>query len=294
MAMGRIFLAGLIITGLCLAENVQTARRRSPIVKQLGRILIESPDPKSLFSFFADTLLIPVAWPITETNGFASAAVGTGNVNIEVFRRTGPPQDPNRKLAGARFAGIAMEPYALPQALREMQVEGIPYGNPQPYISTLPKGTQGVLWTMVTLPSVSGPDMSVFLFEYSSEYLNSDIRGKQLGNRLVLNGGGPLGIHSVSEIVIESADIAKDAALWQQLLGNPASSRKWQVGSGPAIRLTPGTKNGIQSIAFKVESIRKAKEFLSKNRLMGYTSADEISISPSRVQGLNIRLEQRN
>ncbi len=269
--------------------SAQTARRKGPIIRQADRILIESGDPKSLFNFFADTLLLPVAWPITDTRGFISGALGAGNVNLEFFRRAEPDNAAGRKPGAARYAGIAFEPYPLPNSLREMQVAGIPYAPPEPYISTLPKGTQGVLWTTVALPYMSRPGMSIFLYEYSPEYLRADIRRNQLGNRLVLNGGGPLGLQAVSEIVIESTNLEKDKTQWALLLGTQTSSGSWRAGAGPAIRLIPGEEDRIQSIVFKVESIARAKEFLIKNRLGGSDSHKEISFDPSKVQGLNIR-----
>jgi hypothetical protein len=216
--------------------------------------------------------------------------VGAGNVNIEFFRYAGPKSAPRKKPAKARFAGMAFEPYPLANSLRELQVEGIPHDKPEPYIGILPKGARGVLWTTVALPSLSRPGMSIFLYTYSPEYLKVDIRRLQLGNRLLLNGGGPLGIQLVSEIVIATRSLEKDKGVWTQLLGSPLPSGSWRVGAGPEIRLVQGAENCVQSIVIKVESLEQAKLFLKEDRLSGSEPSRELVVNPSRVQGLTLRL----
>jgi len=273
-----------------LAASAQTARRKGPIIRQADHLLIETRDPKGLFDFFAGMLLLPEAWPISGNQGFMSGGVSAGNVNIEFFRYAGQKKSPGRTAAAARFAGIAFEPYPLSSSLRELQVEGIPYDRPEPYMGTLPKGTRGVLWTTVALPSLSKPGMSIFLYEYSPEYLKVDIRRKQLGNRLLLNGGGPLGIQLISEIVIAARNLEKDQAVWRKLLGAPGPSGNWRVGAGPAIRLVRGEEDRIQRIILKVESLERAKSFLRETRLLGSTSSKQLSIVSFKVQGLTIRL----
>ncbi len=277
---------------LCHGVSAQQSRRKGPIVKQVDRILIESSDPKNLFEFFADTLLLPIAWPVTDSQGFVSAALGAGNANLEFFRYAQAQKLATAKTKAARFAGIAFEPYQLANSLREMQVEGIPYDDPKPYISTLPKGNQGALWTTVTLPSLSKPGMSIFLYECNPEYLRSDVRRKQLANRLVLNNGGPLGLKSISEVVIESTNPEKDRIQWRKLLGAASPSGTWLVGDGPAIRVIGGVEDRIESIIFKVQSIAHAREFLLRKRLLGAVSPRQISLDPSKVQGLSIRIQE--
>jgi hypothetical protein len=166
MSCKHYFTAILSITILSSAP-AQTARRKGPIIRQADHLLIESADPESLFNFFAGTLLLPEAWPISGNQGFISGGVGAGNVNIGFFRYAEQKVAPGRKTVKARFAGIAFEPYPLSNSLRELQVEGIPFDRPEPYTGTLPKGAQGILWTTVALPSLSRPGMSIFLYEYS-------------------------------------------------------------------------------------------------------------------------------
>ncbi len=292
MRLRKIAWAATLSAILCLWAPAQTGRRKGPIVRQVDHLLIESDDPESLFKLFAAALLLPEAWPVTDSQGFVSGGVGAGNTNIEFFRYATPKNVPKRKAAQAHYAGIAFEPYPLSNSLREMQVEGIPYSSPQPYVSTLPKGTRGVAWTTVALPSHSKAGMSIFLYEYSPEFLKVDVRRKQLGNRLLLNGGGPLGIQSLREIIIEASSLEKSLSEWRKLLGSPASIGLWQVGSSPAIRIVRGARDRIQRLIFRVESMDRAKSYLREKQMLGLETSREASIKPSKVQGLDLRLAE--
>ena len=285
---------GLTITLLLLvAVNIvtaQTAMRKGPIVRQVDRILIESSDPRALFAFFSADLQLPEAWPLAENQGYVSGALGAGNVNIEVYRYTQRGGGPARKPAAAHFAGLALESYPLAEALRALKTSGIVHNPPQPTLSTLPDGTKSVVWTIVPLPSFSKAGMSIFLYEYSQTFLKVDVRRKQLGNRLTLNNGGPLGIQSVREVVMSAANFAQETAAWQNLLGSQTASGHWSLGTGPSIRVIPGPQDRIQKIVLQVKSLTQARTFLNNEQLLGSASAKEISINPSKIQGLTITL----
>jgi glyoxalase/bleomycin resistance protein/dioxygenase superfamily protein len=276
-----------------IAPGEQKALR--PIVRQVDHIVVQTNDPKTLFNFFTDTLQFPIAWQVMEYDDFISGGIGAGSVSIEVFRYTGRKSAESRAPRGARFMGIAFQPVPLSESLPELESRGLKYSPPEPFVSTLPDGSQGPLWTTVVLPQFSGSRLSTFLYEYSPAFLNIYVRRKQVMGQLVLNGGGPLGFQSVKEIVIEAEDLEKDTGEWQKLLVKrvDAPGIVWQVGDGPAIRLVPGEQERIRSIVFKVQSLEKAAAFLKKNSLLGAGTGSEISIDRRKIQGLNIRLVER-
>jgi hypothetical protein len=275
---------------LILSVFAQDAQRKGPIIRQVDHILVESRDPASLFRFFSDTMQLPEAWPMTESQGFISGGVGTGNASIRIFRYAQQSGFSERNLAEARYAGLALQPYPLSNALRELRICGISYDTPESYVSTLPNGSQGTLWTTVSLPSFSRPGMTVFLYEYSEAFLRVGARRQQLGNRLALNNGGPLGIQSIREIVIATKNLEKDKAAWEQLLEKKISSENRPVETGPSIRFISGSQDCISEMIFAVKSLAHAKEFLDKHGLLGTESNKEISLDPSKIQGLKIRL----
>lgn len=283
-------LLAILSGAIALETPGQTAGPRGPVIRQVDHILVESGDPKALLSFFTDTLQMPAAWPISDSNGFVSGGLGAGDVNLEFFRYADRKEAPARRKQEARFVGLAFEPHPLANALRMLQIRGIPHNPPEPFISTLPRGSQGVLWTTVALPSFARPGMSIFLYECSQAFLKVDVRRKQIGNRLILNNGGPIGFRSVREIVIAATNIQKETAKWSQLMGEPTPQGNWRASAGPAIRLIQENEDRIKEIVFEVESLERAKAFLKQNRLLGSVSSQKVYLNPSKIQKLKIGL----
>ncbi len=268
----------------------QPGVRKRQIVRQIDRILVESTDPRELYDLFTGPLQLPVSWPLGESNGFISGGFGTGNLSIEVFRSasTTPARSGHRR---AQFAGLAFEPYApVAEVLPEMETAEVAHGGLEPYVSTLPDRSQGVVWTTVVLEGLAAPGMRVFLFQYSPAFLNVHVRRNQLAGQLALRKGGPLGIVSVSETVIGTPDLKNDTARWQRLLPAADGPGLWKPGSGPALRLVADRETRIRRVVFEVRSLEQARAYLAKNKLLGPGSAGQINIEPARVQGLSIRL----
>jgi hypothetical protein len=288
-----LVLIAVLTLVLSLGAAPQENRSRGPVVRQVDHILVESDKPNALFDFFVDTLQLPIAWPMADNGGFLSGGVGAGDVSIEVFRYADPKKRPAGKTEGAHYSGLAFEPFLLSSALYELKVRNISHNPPESYTSTLPKGSQGILWTTVALPSLSRPGMSIFLYEYSPAFLKVDVRRKQMGNRLALNKGGPLGFKSIREIVIAATDLKSDTAEWRKMLGKQTTSGNWRTVSGPAIRLVRSSQDCIQEIVFEVESLNNAKTFLQKNGLLGAVSSKEVFLNPLKIQGLKIRLTEQ-
>ena len=135
--------------------------------------------------------------------------------------------------------------------------------------------------------------MSLFLYEYSPAFLKVEVRRKQLANRLKLNNGGPLGLQSVSEIVIGTTHLKEDREVWGRLLGKPAQAASWSAGGGVAMRLAEANEDRIRQITFKVDSLKRAEAFLRKNRLLGSVTPIGIYLNPLKVQGLRITLTDK-
>jgi hypothetical protein len=277
---------------ICIGMVMFAQTRSVPVIRQVDHILIESDNPKALFEFFSGTLHFPVAWPVSDNNGFVTGGVGTGNVMLELFRYTGQKQNGNPAAPAARYSGLAFEPVPLADCLKVLQFRALPHSPPEQVVSALPNGIKGLAWTTVGLPSLSKPGMSIFLYEYSPAFLKVDVRRKQLANRLTLDNGGPLGIVSVDKILITSTSFRKDRENWDLLLGNSIQPGSWRTGAGPAIALSQGDQDRIRGIVVKVSSLDSAKAFLKKDRLLGSISASGITLNPAKIQGLNILLTE--
>jgi hypothetical protein len=281
-------LFGLLILIPSYAAAQSEAYGKDSIVRQADRILVESSNPEELFRLFSETLLFPVAWPLQTNGKYTNGSVSAGDVTLEFYRYG------ESATAGsdARYTWLYLEPFSLEEAVRRLRVQGIPYGDPEFSRSTMPDGSEGNAFTIVRLPSLSIGSHSVSLFEYSPRFLNMEVRRKQFGNRLTLNGGGPLGIVSTDTVFLESAEPETTEAEWTRFIKNRRPDGRLQPEEGPSFRIVPGENRGIQKIVFKVKSLAAAEGFLRENKLWGGKAKDELLFAPAPVQGLRISLKE--
>jgi hypothetical protein len=258
--------------------------------------MIRTGDPRELYAFFAETLQMPIAWPMTSPRaGVMTGGVGFGNVNVEAI------QVPGQTDSRPRLLGFAFEPSALDESLIELRRRGLTTGERRPLVATGPDGTKAALWTNVTLRQFSDSDspadatIHIFLSEYSPTYVNVDERRARLRAQLIEGGGGPLGVVDVKEVIIGAVDLKAARRLWQKL-SDPtpsATSSTWQIGSGPAVRLVPAKENRVRALVIRVASLERAKAFLRESQLLGGAAAGQVTIDPSKVGGLDLRLVDR-
>ena len=274
-------------------ESASQTRATRPPILQIDHIMIRTGDPRELYAFFAETLRLPVAWPMTSPRpGVMTGGIGFGNVNIEAIQFPGQA-DPR-----PRLVGFAFEPSALDDSLIELNRRGLTSGERRPLVATGPDGSKRTLWTNVTLRQFSDSDdpadagIHIFLSEYSPTYVNVDERRAHLRSQLINSGGGPLGVVDVKEVIIGAVDLAEARQLWQKLLdpGPSTTSNTWQIGSGPGLRLVPADENRIQALLIRVASLERAKAFLRDRQLLGADAAGQVTIDPSKIGGLNLRI----
>ncbi len=270
----------------CLVAPAQP--QRAPLIRQADRVLIESNDPGALVAFCRDTLQLPVDRPVAEQETYTSGSVSAGDVILEFYRYG----DRKRRPAPARFASLSLEPGLLANALADLRAAGFPHDPPEIHLAALPDGSEGPVWMRVRLPALSHEAFVVTLFEYSPEFLNMEVRRKQFGNRLALDGGGPLGILATYALVLESDDVDAARRAWARLLGPPGPDGYMRAERGPAFRIVRGPANGIQKTIFRVRSLARAESFLDSRGLLGAKGEKEIFLRASAVEGLRISLAE--
>ena len=287
---GACALAALMVLGrVDLTGQGQPAE---PPIRQIDHVMIKADDPRAVFTFLAETLGLPIAWPLEERGGVASGGVGFGNVNVEAIRFPGQKSLPSR----AQLTGFGFEPSALPACLDELRRRGVPYGPPRPLIVTDSQGGKQTLFTNVTILSLSDTAlpgdaaMHIFLSEYHPAYVDVAGRHARIRKELAASGGGPLGVDSMREVVVGAADVETMRAHWQRLLSPARLIRgAWQVGPGPAIRIVPAKENRVEELVVRVRSLTRAKAFLQANGLLAVGTAAVVALDPSRAFGINMR-----
>lgn len=295
----RMTISSLAASILLAATDFDlSAQRTATPIRRIDHIMIRADDPAKVFGFFTEVLRLPPAWPMmSPREGVATGGVGFGNVNVEAIRFPGQKSQTGKD----QLLGFAFEPSPLAECLAELDRRGIKYGELRPLISTGPDGSRRTLWTNVTLPQFSDGEaadatMHVFLSEYSPTYANVDERRERLRRQLAEGGGGPLGVKALKEVIIGVTDMNVARGLWQRLLDPTPSSGPgmWEISDGPAIRLVQAKENTAQGLVIIVQSLPRAKTFLRERGLLGTHSEKEATIDPSKIRGLNIRVEEKD
>jgi catechol 2,3-dioxygenase-like lactoylglutathione lyase family enzyme len=294
---GRTVACALV--ALLMLRSVELTAQRRPAerpLRQIDHVMIKADDPREVLAFFTETLGLPIAWRVEERGGVVSGGVGFGNVNVEAIRFPGQATLSSR----AQVTGFGFEPSSLRACLDELQRRGVPHGPPRPLISTDTTGAKRTLFTNVTLLDLSDSalpvdaTMHIFVSDYDPAYVDVAGRRARLSEELTASRGGPLGVESMSEIVVGSSDVVAMRPRWQRLLdpARPTRAGAWQVGTGPAIRIVPAKENRVEALVVRVKSLARAKAFLHAHGLLAREPAAEVMLDPSKVFGIKIRLVQ--
>jgi hypothetical protein len=279
-------LALLFVVALGAAVAVGGCGSPKPVVQDLNHLVINSPDPQALFTFFTGTLGLPEAWPYTAYPGYATGGVHIGNVNVEAL---GYPGSAQNVFGQAFFYGLVMEPYPLKESVPLFKARGAEPSKPKVQTAEI-NGTKVPMWTNVNLQTLCTKDYLVYLCEYTAQS-KAHLQQAYASAKAPF---GPLGAVSVKEAVLTSKDPEALQSQWKKIMAPVKTSADGAIefGTSPSVRITKGSADEFQSLVIEVTSLSQAKSFLEKNGLLGSSSADELKIDPSKVQGLDIRLVQ--
>jgi len=255
--------------------------RTSNIVRRIDHVLIASSESSTLFEQLAQTLRLPVAWPMADHDGFASGGVFFGNVNVEVLRAPAS-SDGSRP---SRWTGFALEPEPLAASLRELDARAVRHGAPAPFRT----GLFTTKWTTVALPEVSSDAVEVFLCEFGSDPSEQRRRSSE---ELRARDGGALSVRSVRELVYGAVDAVAMRESWSKLLAPaiPTADGLWMIGDGAALRVVSADRDGLRALVVEVESFEQAREFAREHALLGPERADSFTLSSPALDGLDITI----
>jgi catechol 2,3-dioxygenase-like lactoylglutathione lyase family enzyme len=287
---GRL-LVPLLLVSLLVACAAAGCSSPAPVVKKVDHVVVMVGDPQELFTFFTQTLGLKTAWPLAAYPQYSTAGVQAGSVNIELLHG-GPPAAPTAAAAGitakAFYYGIVFAPYPLTTSVPELEARGAQPG--KPVIQTGEFGGKTVpMWTNVTLKALCKSDYIVYLCQYTPQV------AARMASKTSTGPVGKIGLESVREISLTSTDPSALQATWKKALA-PApmsSDGVMTLGNGPAVRISKGGSDRFESLLLEVASLSEAKSFLEKNGLLGESTNNQISIDPAKVQGLDIRIVQK-
>jgi catechol 2,3-dioxygenase-like lactoylglutathione lyase family enzyme len=277
-----VLVATLTWTAMSAGALAQSSGPQGSLVRQVDHILINTENPESLFRFFSEKLGLPVAWAFQSYGTFSSGGVSPGNVNIELIHLEGSPSG---------FVGTGLEPSSgsVSETVAGMDARRLKHGSPAPFTQKDSSGNERLLWTTLDTTLLPMPEGVVFFCKY-----NADVNERRAGlqRELESHGGGPLGIESANELVVNVRDLSAAQRDWQALLGPPRAGEEhvWQVGGGPAIRLIAAKEDRLALLRIKVKSLERARAFLKAEGLLGTDTGREVSLERSRTGGADVCL----
>jgi hypothetical protein len=280
------FLAALLATTLAGANGLPSARQFRPLVTKVEHFYLVSDDSEKLYSFFRDELQLPVVWPFNTYGDFASGGLTLGNVVMEFVTERGG----GAGVAATGFKGIAFEPAGdADAAADELKRRGIRSGDLVPFTYTQ-GGQERVGWVTVDLQGFPPAGAHIFICDYKDRERLTEGR-RRASSALAANGGGPLGVTSLKEIVVGVKSVSEASQAWGRLLDVPGTGTDavFAFGPGPKVRLVTAEAEGIQSIVVGVTSEARARQFLTERRMLG-GEGGQLRINAAAVGGLNIIL----
>jgi len=286
---GLLLSFALIVPG-SICGGIQGQETEHPIAK-VEHFLAYSTDGQALHEFLHREFMLPEIWPFTDYGSFSSGGVFLGNVVFETIQDSVVSQgQPGR----ASFEGIALEPIGPAEPTLEwLDQESIGHTPPDPFTAMI-EGSEQLFWVTFGL-DVPPSDATIFVCDYTDRELIS--QGREAGSQeLKTASGGPLGVKGLGEIILNVGDLSTDAEAWISLLGRErmVSEGLFRFSQGPAIRLEQGEPEGLREIVLEVASLDDARAYLDSKGLLGEMREGYLTITPSAIQGLKIRLREGN
>lgn len=282
-----VFLATVSMLAACGLLIVGGCGTSQPVVKKVDHVPISSTNAEQLFGFFTNVMGLPVAWPIMSYPGYTTGGVQVGNANIETAT-FGAPTSAGTS-ASASIYGIVLEPYsALSTITPVLSTRGADPGKPQVQQAPI-NGKMQTVWTNETLKALSSKDYVVYLCAYEPSYK------KLLDSHKATPPLGKVGVESLKQINISATDVAATRKSWEQALApnKMSSDGVMTIGTGPAVKISQGASNRITALVLTVKSLTQAKTYFQNNGMLLSSTASELRLDPSKVQGLDIRMIQQ-
>jgi hypothetical protein len=292
------------------------------IIKYLDHLVIRTPQPERLMELFTQKLGLPVAWQLESNPSFISGGIHLGNANLEIMSVQHTRPRDRTWLYGLVFE---FHPYRL--TLPELQQRGIDFTPPRPFVQADEHGWLTTTWSNVYLgglldsASWKRPFFKLTrlipraLWERSSyptgfnrrvllpllfDHIHRDAAAYAVEynpawrrEKIYANPGFPgLEVTGISEVVVGSPHPQAAAQRWRTFLAplNEEEPLVWVLPQGPRLRIIQAGQDGLVSMAWKVRSLNRAAQFLHKQGLLGNETANQVTIDPAALLGLEVRL----
>lgn len=219
------------------------------LVDGVDHVYVPMVDASAAFAVLTEQLELPVMWPFTAFDTFASGGVSVGSIKLEIIEANpatpwSTPQEPPQ-VQGIAFrpAGPVDEGY-----LAEVDARSISRTAPDRF-----ERDGKPAWTNLYLLDLISATAGAFVCDYHLPESRDLTKRRRV---LAECGGGRLGVLDAAEIVISSADAEAARGRWQRLLDplQPTGPLTWCPPIGPAITLVEGDADRVDHLALAVRS----------------------------------------
>jgi len=251
-------------------------------VLRVDHITVQTSQPATLYSLFANTFQLPVLYPYQPDNTASAGVVWLGNTALSF---TSGDKDT------AFFSHLSLEPLQHGEALiQNLAGFGITL-NPSVMVTHTSKEGEKHSWKTVGVRDLCSEWIQVVIADALHPAFVARQRA-EAKKMLTEKEGGTLGLRSVQKIILTTTDAAKNLQAWVSI---PGVQRMTDIGfrliDGPVILVEKGKYNAVKEMVVQVQSLAAAESFLLQKGLL-QKEGNNTLILPAAVQGLRILLEQ--
>lgn len=276
------------LLSILLLTGCQISEQQIPVVKKVDHLLLKVEDvntQQKLWKFFADTLQLPIVWPLNDYGTFASGGLFAGNVVLEVVRWT----NDSSKEGNAKLYGFAFEPYnGTELCIKELDNRQISHSKPDSFMLESEDGKKETGWITFSISDVLTDETYIFVCDYKMDVKSGIIKATE---ELRNSRGGPLRLERVKEIRVGTTNVKSEKKRWQNLMAPYSYDEKngFLLAEGPAIRIIENSDDSLVELLLEVASLSQANSFLGEHDFLDKESTqNKLIIQIPGIHGLRL------
>ncbi len=270
--------ASTAIVNIVLPASLPTQSPSRTIVAQVDHVMIRTNERERIVALLADTLKLPVVWPLPGSTWTFSTGLALGDLNLEIT--------PSQRAIDTQLGDIAFQAVDFDSASDRSKQRGLDPRDPGRYTDSA-----GVKrWSTL---GFRHPFAGTAFFVVKYHQFDMNERRTRFNNALRERKGGPLGLRRIVEFRLAYAPDSLAAAResWERLIGaEKVPSDRFAPPAGPAIRLVSLSGPRASSMLVEVESLAGAKRAAKSLELVLSSHRDSVVLDPARFGGLRFTL----
>jgi catechol 2,3-dioxygenase-like lactoylglutathione lyase family enzyme len=178
-------------------------------IRRIDHIVALVPDAAEAARTYREALGFPVAWSLSNGDGWRSAAAWLGDASLELLEPQGQPFfERARERHGLGLFMLAFEPGPIEAAVSALNQRGVQVTDPVTSSvsnAALREDQRGYRTAFISRRST--PGLNAFLCEYDSPFTPME------------GGGGALKVKKLDHVIIATEDLEDAKQLWEKNIG---------------------------------------------------------------------------